>query len=108
MPFRPPTHKPPAGTLASDAPRPSPAQRGYGSAWRVASKQFLAVHRWCAICLARGDHVLATLVDHIKPHNGDRGLFWLRSNWQALCAPCHGVKTAGETNAKRAASRLRE
>jgi 5-methylcytosine-specific restriction endonuclease McrA len=28
-------------------------------------------------------------VDHITPHRGDLKLFWQRSNWQALCTPCH-------------------
>ncbi|MFC3169415.1 HNH endonuclease signature motif containing protein [Paracoccus fontiphilus] len=31
----------------------------------------------------------ATLVDHITPHRGNQALFWKRSNWQALCTPCH-------------------
>ncbi|WP_232215691.1 HNH endonuclease signature motif containing protein [Paracoccus sp. J55] len=31
----------------------------------------------------------ATLVDHIKPHRGDKALFWNWNNWQALCTPCH-------------------
>lgn len=36
----------------------------------------------------------ATVVDHVRPHRGDRRLFWDRTNWQALCAPCHNKKTA--------------
>jgi 5-methylcytosine-specific restriction endonuclease McrA len=31
----------------------------------------------------------ATVVDHKRPHHGDKALFWDVSNWQALCAPCH-------------------
>ncbi|WP_323784771.1 HNH endonuclease signature motif containing protein [Thalassovita sp.] len=31
----------------------------------------------------------ATVVDHIKAHRGDERLFWDRTNWQPLCAPCH-------------------
>jgi len=38
----------------------------------------------------------ATVVDHIKPHRGDKTLFWERSNWQALCKQCHDIKTAKE------------
>jgi 5-methylcytosine-specific restriction protein A len=40
--------------------------------------------------------VAATVVDHIKPHKGDKLLFWQRANWQPLWKPCHGVKTATE------------
>lgn len=36
------------------------------------------------------------MVDHITPHKGDRGLFWDRNNWQALCKTCHDTKTAAE------------
>jgi 5-methylcytosine-specific restriction protein A len=34
------------------------------------------------------------VVDHIVPHRGDLTVFWDRSRWQALCASCHGRKTA--------------
>jgi 5-methylcytosine-specific restriction protein A len=34
------------------------------------------------------------VVDHIKPHKGDRGLFWELANHQALCKRCHDRKTA--------------
>jgi 5-methylcytosine-specific restriction protein A len=35
------------------------------------------------------------LVDHIKDHRGDMTLFWdSAGNWQPLCKPCHGIKTA--------------
>jgi 5-methylcytosine-specific restriction protein A len=37
---------------------------------------------------------VATVVDHILPHRGDRVLFWDRSNWQALSKKCHDRKTA--------------
>ena len=38
----------------------------------------------------------STTVDHIIPHKGDRKLFWDKTNWQALCKPCHDAKTARE------------
>jgi 5-methylcytosine-specific restriction protein A len=41
-------------------------------------------------------YVQATVVDHIKPHQGDPELFWDSENLQALCAPCHSRKTASE------------
>lgn len=67
-----------------DATRPTASQRGYGSAWRKARTEFLGYHPTCALC-----RYPSTVVDHIKPHRGDMGLFWDRSNWQALCRPCH-------------------
>ncbi|WP_317617964.1 HNH endonuclease [Rhodobacter capsulatus] len=32
---------------------------------------------------------MASVVDHITPHRGNKALFWDRYNWQALCKPCH-------------------
>lgn len=68
--------------------------RGYGNSWRIAAKAFLRDHPLCVECTARGRTVLASLVDHIRPHAGDQQSFWDQSNWQALCASCHGRKTA--------------
>ncbi|WP_349253802.1 HNH endonuclease signature motif containing protein [Bradyrhizobium sp. CB2312] len=31
----------------------------------------------------------AVVVDHIKPHRGDRALFWDKGNWQPLCTHHH-------------------
>lgn len=67
-----------------DATRPTATQRGYGSEWQAARADHLARHPCCAMCSAP-----ATVVDHIKAHRGDKTLFWDRSNWQSLCAPCH-------------------
>ena len=74
----------------------SAASRGYGAAWRKASKQFLHAHPLCVACMRQGKYVKATVVDHIIPHRGDTKLFWDRSNWQALCKPCHDKKTGNE------------
>jgi 5-methylcytosine-specific restriction protein A len=49
---------------------------------------------WCVECSLNGKSVLATVVDHIRPHRGDRRLFWDRANWQGLCKRCHDAKTA--------------
>ena len=38
----------------------------------------------------------ATVVDHIKPHLGDYGLFWESDNHQSMCKTCHDIKTATE------------
>ncbi|MBN1224156.1 MAG: HNH endonuclease [Candidatus Aminicenantes bacterium] len=64
--------------------RGSAANRGYGSKWRVARKEYLRRNPLCVEC--HGERILkaATVVDHIIPHKGDSGLFWDESNWQAL------------------------
>ena len=49
----------------------SAAARGYGSKWQRQSKQFLRVHPLCVVCEREGKYVLATVVDHIRPHRGD-------------------------------------
>ena len=79
-----------------DSKRPSAAKRGYGSKWRRLSKLFLQKNPLCTICLASGIVKASELVDHIKPHLGNKILVWLQSNWQALCWSCHSKKTAKE------------
>ena len=44
----------------------------------------------CAQC---GHVALALEVDHIRKHDGDPTLFWMRENLQALCPQCHIAKT---------------
>lgn len=51
--------------------------------------RYMADHPWCVVC---GD--VATDLDHITPHRGDKGLFWDKDNWQSLCHVCHSRKTA--------------
>ncbi len=65
------------------------AERGYGHQWRKARASFLRRHPLCVMCQAEGRTVVATVVDHIKPHRGDQRLFWDSSNWQPLCATHH-------------------
>ena len=78
--------------------RPSACKRGYGRRWQRASKAFLRLpeNMFCARCSTAEQLVVATLVDHVKPHQGDQELFWDRKNWQGLCARCHSIKTASE------------
>lgn len=93
----------PAGTkycdkhkaMHSEEVRPA-AGRGYGSAWRKASKQFLERHPLCVKCREEGKFVKATVVDHIQAHRGDPELFWDRGNWQPLCKKHHDQKTGSE------------
>lgn len=68
-------------------------ERGYSSQWQKARKQFLAKRPLCAECERIGKLTPATVVDHIKPHRGDKVLFWDESNWQPLCKKCHDRKT---------------
>jgi 5-methylcytosine-specific restriction protein A len=65
--------------------------------WRRESKVFLARNPLCKHCDELGLVTAATEVDHIIPHRGNAKLFRDRKNWQALCASCHGRKTASET-----------
>ncbi|WP_305954200.1 HNH endonuclease signature motif containing protein [Paenibacillus sp. FSL H8-0259] len=58
--------------------------------------EYLENNPVCVMCLAAGTVEAATVVDHIIPHKGDDKLFWRRSNWQPLCASCHGEKTVKE------------
>lgn len=90
------THADQVKSFVRERPRESSTARGYGYKWQQARAGFLAKHRLCVKCQARGLVVVATDVDHIEPHKGDMVVFWDRSNWQALCASCHSTKTAGE------------
>jgi len=84
-------HKP---VRKPDTDRPSAHQRGYNGEWRRYRLDYLAKHPLCVQCLSVGLIREATVVDHIKPHKGDKQLFWDRSNHQALCKRCHDMKTA--------------
>jgi 5-methylcytosine-specific restriction protein A len=37
-------------------------------------------------------------VDHIRPHRGNRDLFWDMTNWQAMSKVCHDRKTSKEVD----------
>jgi 5-methylcytosine-specific restriction enzyme A len=77
--------------------RRSSHSRGYGVRWRKARLRFLAEHRLCVMCNARGIVSAAVIVDHIKPHKGDAVLFWDENNWQGLClTDANSVKQAQE------------
>lgn len=73
--------------------RPNANFRGYDSRWVKARLRYLAQHPLCAICYQSGRTQKADVVDHIKPHRGDKSLFWDESNWQSLCKECHDYKT---------------
>lgn len=73
------------------APGQTSTQRGYGYKWQQARERFLSEPEnvLCVYCKRDGRVTQATVVDHIAPHRGDKQLFWKRTNWQALCGPCH-------------------
>lgn len=66
-------------------------ERGYGYAWQKARLVFLQSNPLCVMCQAMKPPCVtaATVVDHIKPHEGDQTLFWDEGNWQSLCKPHH-------------------
>ena len=69
--------------------RLSSTKRGYGRQWSRARVAHLQKHPLCRMCLMSGHTRAADVVDHIKPHKGDKALFWDSSNWQSLCTSCH-------------------
>ncbi len=79
-------------------PRLTSSARGYDSKWSKARRDYLKSHPWCVKHLERGEHVSATVVDHIKPHRQDWSLFWDRSNWQPLCKLHHDSLKQKEDN----------
>jgi len=79
-----------------DQNRESSTKRGYGYKWKKARDGFLVSHPLCAECEDAGRTTAAGVVDHKIPHKGDMILFWDKSNWQSLCAPCHNRKSAME------------
>ena len=68
----------------------------YNWEWRRVRSAYLKENPLCKYCFDKGLIVPATVVDHIKPHKGDKDLFWDRDNYQSLCKPCHDAKTAKE------------
>lgn len=64
-------------------------QRGYGYKWQSYRKGFLLENPLCVMCQAKEIVKEATVVDHIKKHEGDQELFWNPDNHQAVCKHCH-------------------
>lgn len=67
--------------------------------WRALRWDVLvAAHFTCARCGFIGTS--PDLVgDHVRPHRGDRDLFFARDNLQCLCAPCHNSDKQKEERA---------
>ena len=83
----------------STAKKQSAHIRSYRGHWPEASREYLKQHPMCAgyKCSQRATHT-----DHIKPHGGDKRMFWDRRNWQPLCHNCHNKKTQAERVGKSA------
>lgn len=69
----------------------SSSARGYTYEWQQARAEWLTMNPLCVMCARRNLVTQATVVDHIKPHQGDMILFWDRTNWQSLCVHCHNA-----------------
>ena len=77
----------------------SSTQRGYGYKWQQYRLRFLQSNPLCNFCMKDNRVAEATVVDHIKPHQGDMKLFWDSSNHQSLCKLCHdSIKQKIERN----------
>lgn len=77
-----------------DKYRGSATERGYDAKWRKARLRFLKQRPLCKHCQDEGQLTAATVVDHVIPHKGNKGLFWSEHNWQSLCKRHHDIKTA--------------
>jgi len=76
--------------------RLTPDQRGYGYRWRKVRALYLKSNPLCVRCLDAGRTTAATVVDHIRAHQGDEALMWDDTNYQSLCKRCHDRKTVIE------------
>lgn len=64
--------------------------------WRTIRAAQLMAEPFCRECARVGERVRATDVDHIKPHRGNKKLFYDTANLQSLCHACHSRKTMAE------------
>jgi 5-methylcytosine-specific restriction protein A len=73
--------------------------------YRVARAAFLAEYPLCRLCEKEDRAVGATILSHVKAHNGDYDMFWDPTNWEGLCVSCHATVSAkcdgGYGNAKK-------
>lgn len=89
-------HPPRTATPRGTRTPGTPAPRIYGTKrWRILRLKVLRLHPVCQAC----ESELATDVDHRTPIE-DGGAPWTLANLQALCARCHGRKTAAEVRAR--------
>ncbi|WP_414446845.1 HNH endonuclease [Burkholderia sp. 22PA0099] len=83
-----------------DRQRGNRHQRGYGTRWDKLRKTILARDfGMCQPCKRAGRLRPASMVDHIV--NKAQGGTDNPSNLEAICRPCHKLKTGGESHAAR-------
>jgi 5-methylcytosine-specific restriction endonuclease McrA len=61
----------------------------YDRTWEAYRKKFLAINNECYACGKP-----AEVVDHLKPHQGDKYLFEKTDNHIPLCIVCHNTVTS--------------
>jgi 5-methylcytosine-specific restriction protein A len=83
-------------------------ERGYGYRWQQARLRFLVRHPLCCYCEREGLVTVATVVDHVRAHQGDQTLFWDESNWASLCASHHSSAKQREEKSGTASVRFGE
>jgi 5-methylcytosine-specific restriction protein A len=65
--------------------------------WKRLRLYHLRNHPTCRLCQKHQRITGATVADHVKPHRGDRKLFFDPLNLQSLCDTCHsGAKQSEE------------
>lgn len=57
--------------------------------WQRLRAEQLRREPLCRYCKEMGEVTAAMIVDHIKPHRGERDLAFDPDNLQSLCKPCH-------------------
>lgn len=70
--------------------------------WRRIRAAQLQAEPLCRRCLARGEVVSATVVNHIEPHRGDWDKF-IAGPFESTCKPCHDGEVQREERAAEAA-----
>lgn len=84
------------------SPEAYEASRFYATArWHTMRLVVLNDEPLCRLCMADGTITPATVVDHVRRHNNDASMFFCYTNLQALCKPCHDVKTMTVDYAQR-------
>lgn len=68
--------------------------------WQKVRNAYIRRHPLCEHCLARGEMVAGTEVDHIVEIK-DGGSKLDFSNLQTLCRSCHAIKTAQEQRKRK-------
>ena len=85
--------------------RGTATERGYDARWQEIRSVVLREEPFCRLCLAAGKRTASEHVDHVRPLRA--GGTHARDNLRALCAICHGRRTADDQSPDFAARRRR-